>query len=1108
MAKKENSGLKAGFTKDDTAQRKADTQRKAETQRQAEEKAALELARKQAEEAEQENQVVEAAEHSDEAGPTITMQGVSGKKITSTVKVVKVRKAANVQSEDAAETESPASSDATSDNRTDTVKAAPPSEEYVPASVNTAAASDAVVSEQAPAKVEVAPEVTEATSDKTKPLTAETAEKTAVSDVPVKTVKPAAPKKTAAKTAPAKAADKPKPKAETKAEDKKEESTPTIATPNTTVTLPSTTPQPRKIKSGSAVQAERAATAAEPKKLGNRRDELPKTGRPAPRSQGQAPGQRRPQDQTAAPQAGRREQTSAPRPAAAAADGKPSMTGPNAPNRGQGPTREAKPIGSLNRPITPGKVGNIFDKSTKSDKVDSSLAATAKAFAQRKERQAAQVNDDRTQRRGPGGPGGAPGGRPQRSGPPGQGGYRPQSEGFGDKDKDDDQKPQFRRKAPRKTTGDEFAPAVTPNRPGFAQRDAKDKSKKERDNRGGDRSRRGGFNDRSGFNDFRSPRGSRRHGGQNNNAPRQPVAVLTHVSLPEALTVKELAEALKKTSADVIKTLMGMGVLATLNQVVDYETATLIANEFKIETDLLIEETEEDILFDDSEDNPEDLVSRPPVVAVMGHVDHGKTSLLDYIRSAHVTTGEAGGITQHIGAYQVRLDDRKITFLDTPGHEAFTTMRARGAQATDIAILVVAADDGVMPQTVEAINHARAANTEIVVAINKIDKPGANIDKVKQELAQHNLITEDWGGTTTMVPVSAKTGEGIDTLLEMVLLTADILELKANPNRQAKGIVIEAKLDKNRGPLATMLVQRGSLSVGDTIVTGAIVGNIRAMADANQKSLKKAGPSVPVEIMGLPEVPEAGDIFYVVKDDRVARQLAEKRRDKMREDTMSPSSRMSLDNLYTKMAAGDVKELNLIVKADVQGSVEAVRQSLEKLNNEEVKVNIIHGAVGAVNETDIRLAEVSNAIIIAFNVRPPANVAEQAKSSGVDIRTYSVIYTAIDDIQAAMKGMLAPVYKEVVLGHAEVRETFKVSAIGTIAGGYVTDGKMVRNAKIRLLRDNVVIHEGQLASLRRFKDDVREVASGYECGFSIERFNDLKIGDVIEAFEMQEIERK
>ncbi len=1029
MAKKENSGLKAGFTKDEAVVRKADVKREAE------DKAALEQAKQEAAEAQKANQVEEAAEEqADDQGPTITMQGVSGKKITSTVKVVKVRKAADVQADDAAESDVPAST--------------------------TAPGEAEQKSEDAPKKTE------EVKAEPAAPVRADAPEPkdVAKTDEPV-----AAPvKKQVAATETPKSEKKAKPKAEPKparkAEDKKEESASTIATPNVTPTLPSTTPQPRKIKSGSAVQAEQKTERPEPKKVGRREEPAKQQRSAAPRA---SQGQRRSPEALAA-------------------------TGPNAPNRGQGPTREARPIGSLNRPITPGKVGNIFDKSTKSDKVDSSLAATAKAFAQRKERQA-QANEERSQRRG------APGARPQRGGAPGQGGgYRPQNEGYGDKDKDDDQKPQFRRKAPRRTApAGDFPVPQTGNRGGFAQRDAKDRSKKERDR---DRSRRN-FQDR-GFGDFRNS-----HRRNQSSAPRQPVAVLTNVMLPEALTVKELAEALKKTAADVIKTLMGMGVLATMNQVVDFDTAALIAGEYGIEADLLIEETEEDILFDDSEDDPADLVTRPPVVAVMGHVDHGKTSLLDYIRSAHVTTGEAGGITQHIGAYQVELDDRKITFLDTPGHEAFTTMRARGAQATDIAILVVAADDGVMPQTIEAINHARAANTEIIVAINKIDKPAANIDRVKQELSQHNLITEDWGGTTVMVPVSAKTGEGIDTLLEMVLLTADILDLKANPNRQAKGIVIEAKLDRNRGPLATMLVQRGTLAIGDTIVTGAIVGNIRAMIDANQHQRDTAGPSLPVEIMGLPEVPEAGEIFYVVKDDRVARQLAEKRRDKIREEQMSPSSRMSLDNLYSKMAAGEVKELNLIIKADVQGSVEAVRQSLEKLNTDEVKVNIIHGAVGAVNETDIRLAEVSNAIIIAFNVRPPANVAEQAKTSGVDIRTYSVIYTAIDDIEAAMKGMLAPEYKEVVLGHAEIRETFKVSSIGTIAGAYVTDGKIIRNAQIRLLRDNVVIHEGQLASLRRFKDDVREVASGYECGFSIERYNDLKVGDVIEAFEMQEVER-
>ena len=584
-------------------------------------------------------------------------------------------------------------------------------------------------------------------------------------------------------------------------------------------------------------------------------------------------------------------------------------------------------------------------------------------------------------------------------------------------------------------------------------------------------------------------------------------AVLTHVKLPNVLTVKEFAEAIKKTAAEVIKKLMKAGMMATVNQEIDFDTATIIAEEFGITTEKLVEVTEEDILFDDSEDDEGDLKPRPPVVVVMGHVDHGKTSILDRIRSASVASGEAGGITQHIGAYTVRAKNRQITFLDTPGHEAFTTMRARGAQVTDIAILVVAADDGVMPQTIEAINHARAANTQIVVAINKIDKEGANIESVKRELSTHDLIPEEWGGSTVMVPVSAKTGAGIDDLLEMVLLTADILDLKANPDKQAKGTVIEAKLDKNRGPVATVLVQRGTLRNGDTLVTGSIIGHVRAMSDDKGNMVKKAGPSIPVEVLGLPEVPEAGELFYAVTDDKVARTLADRRRVVQREQQLRSSSRMSLDTLYSQMAAGEVKDLNLIIKADVQGSTEAVRQSLDKLTSTEVRVNIIHAAVGAITESDIVLAEVSNAIVIGFNVRPATNVADMAAAAGVDVRMYRVIYNAIEDIEAAMKGMLTPKFKEAILGHAQVRQVFRVSGVGSIGGCYVTDGRIVRSSSIRVVRDGIVIHEGKIASLRRFKDDAREVAAGFECGIGVERFNDIKENDIIEAFEMQEIER-
>jgi translation initiation factor IF-2 len=584
-------------------------------------------------------------------------------------------------------------------------------------------------------------------------------------------------------------------------------------------------------------------------------------------------------------------------------------------------------------------------------------------------------------------------------------------------------------------------------------------------------------------------------------------AVLTHVKLPPVLTVKEFSEAIKKTSADVIKRLIKLGLMATLNQEIDFDTAALIAGEFGITAEKLVLLTEEDILFDDTEDDEAVLVDRPPVVVVMGHVDHGKTSILDRIRSSSVASGEAGGITQHIGAYTVKAKNRQITFLDTPGHAAFTTMRARGAQVTDIAILVVAADDGVMPQTLEAINHARAADTQIVVAINKIDLPGANIDRVKQELSTHELVPEEWGGSTVMVPVSAKTGEGLDDLLEMVLLTADLMDLRTNPNKQAKGTVIEAKLDKNRGPVATVLVQRGTLSIGDTLVTGSIFGHIRAMVDDKGNSVRKAGPSIPVEVLGLPEVPEAGELFYAVTDEKVARALAERRRVVQREQQLRSSSRMSLDTLFSQMAAGEVKDLNIIVKADVQGSVEAVRQSLAKLTTAEVRVNVIHGAVGAITESDIRLAEVSNAIVIGFNVRPAVNVADMAKEIGVDIRMYRIIYNAIEDIEAAMKGMLSPKFREGVLGHAQVRQVFRVSGIGSIGGCFVTDGRIVRSSEIRVVRDGIVIHEGKIASLKRFKDDAREVAAGFECGIGIERFNDIKENDVIEAYEMQVIER-
>ncbi|WP_244648229.1 translation initiation factor IF-2 [Ruminiclostridium herbifermentans] len=587
-----------------------------------------------------------------------------------------------------------------------------------------------------------------------------------------------------------------------------------------------------------------------------------------------------------------------------------------------------------------------------------------------------------------------------------------------------------------------------------------------------------------------------------------PKAVLTSITIPETLTVKELAEALKKTSTEIIKKLMSFGVMATVNNDVDFDTATIIAEEYGVKTEKAVQISEEDILFDDIEEEDESkLVPRPPVVVVMGHVDHGKTSLLDAIRSTHVIDSEAGGITQHIGAYMVKAKDRRITFLDTPGHEAFTAMRARGAQVTDIAILVVAADDGVMPQTIEAINHAKAANVSIIVAINKIDKPGANPDRVKQELTEHGIVAEEWGGDAIMVPVSAKKRENIDQLLEMVLLVADMLELKANPDRQAKGTIIEAKLDKERGPVATMLVQRGTLKAGDSIIAGSAFGRIKAMTNDKGTAIKSAGPSMPVEVLGMNEVPDAGEIFYAVTDEKVAKHLVEKRKYKQKEQQYKKSAKVSLEELYNQIKEGKVKDLNLVIKADVQGSLEAVKSSLMKLSNDEVRVNVVHYAVGAITESDVTLAQVSNAIIIGFNVRPGINVTEAAKAAEVDIRLYSIIYKAIEDVQSAMNGLLEPTYKEVVLGHIEIRQVFKVSNVGTIGGAYVTDGKVQRNSEVRVVRDGIVIYEGKLGSLKRFKDDVKEVTQGYECGVSIEKFNDIKEGDVIEAFIMEEVKR-
>lgn len=585
-------------------------------------------------------------------------------------------------------------------------------------------------------------------------------------------------------------------------------------------------------------------------------------------------------------------------------------------------------------------------------------------------------------------------------------------------------------------------------------------------------------------------------------AKKQQLTVL----IPDEISVTELASRLKVTAAEVVKRLMLLGVMANVNMTLDYDTAYLVADELgaKVEKEVVV--TIEEKLFDEKEDNAEDLVTRSPVVVVMGHVDHGKTSILDAIRHTHVTTGEAGGITQHIGAYRVNIDGKYITFLDTPGHAAFTAMRARGAMATDIAILVVAADDGIMPQTVEAINHAKAAGIEIIVAINKMDKHTANPDNIKQELTKYDLVPEEWGGDVICVPVSALTKAGIDDLLENILLVAEMKDLKANPNRRAKGVVIESKLDKGRGPVATVLVQNGTLNSGDIVIAGTSVGRVRAMTDENGRKLAKAGPSVPVEIIGLSEVPEAGDEFAAVEDERMARELAEQRRNKIKEESFKANSKANLDDLFAQIADG-VKELNIIIKADVGGSAEAVKSSLVKLSNDEVKVKVIHSAVGGITESDVMLADASNAIIIGFNVRPDKSAIDSAAEKGVDIRTYRIIYECIDEVSAAMKGMLAPKFKEVIVGHAEVRQTIHVPNVGTIAGSYIQDGKVTRNSLIRVVRDSVVIFEDKISSLKRFKDDAREVLQGFECGIGLEKFNDIKVGDILEAYEMQEIER-
>ena len=715
-------------------------------------------------------------------------------------------------------------------------------------------------------------------------------------------------------------------------------------------------------------------------------------------------------------------------------------------------------------------------------------------------------NRDNRQRRNPNGP---RNGQDQRQGRPGDGrrdgGFQNRGDRRDNRDNRDNRdgremRDGGRRDDRRKSSPSIPAPAIAEQKP--SRNKPKDAHKKKEYNRNEE-------------NEDRLQKGKK---GKNNNAqpkmvkpqPKKEVVEeqIKQITIPEVLTIQELADAMKIQPSVIVKKLFMQGKIVTVNQEIDYETAEEIALEF----DVLCEKEEvvdviEELLKEDEEDEKK-MKKRPPVVCVMGHVDHGKTSLLDKIRDTHVIAGEAGGITQHIGASVVEINGEKITFLDTPGHEAFTAMRMRGANSTDIAILVVAADDGVMPQTVEAINHAKAAGIEIVVAINKIDKPSANIDRVKQELTEYELIPEDWGGSTICVPVSAHTGEGIKELLEMVLLTAEVIELKANPNRRARGLVIEAELDKGKGPVATVLVQKGTLRVGDPIAAGSAYGKVRAMMDDQGRRVKEAGPSMPVEILGLNDVPNAGEVFVGCKNDKDARSFAEtfisQNKIKKLEET---KSKMSLDDLFNQIQEGNLKELGIVVKADVQGSVEAIKQSLVKLSNEEVVVKIIHGGVGAINESDVTLAAASNAIIIGFNVRPDATAKETAEREGVDVRLYRVIYNAIEDVESAMKGMLEPVFEEKVLGHAEVRQTFKASGVGTIAGSYVLDGTFERDCQARIVRDGVVIYDGKLASLKRFKDDVKEVKAGYECGFVFERFNDVKEGDQVEAFKMVEVPR-
>ena len=652
--------------------------------------------------------------------------------------------------------------------------------------------------------------------------------------------------------------------------------------------------------------------------------------------------------------------------------------------------------------------------------------------------------------------------------------------------------------------------AVTVNADRFDDRVDNLVSEREQNYSGG-KQRIGGKGAKQKGKDKKTPMGNKRRNEEQEKMRRLRLEIIKRtpltVKIPDEITVGELAMRMKKTATEVIKVLIKNGVMASINQTIDFDTAEFVATELGCKVEKEVTVTIEERLIDDHKDSEDELLPRSPVVVVMGHVDHGKTSLLDAVRKTNVVSGEAGGITQHIGAYTVQIDGHPITFLDTPGHAAFTSMRARGAMCTDIAILVVAADDGIMPQTIEAINHAKAAKIPIIVAVNKMDKPGANPDRILTQLTEHELVPAEWGGETEVCRISAKTGEGISELLETVIMTAELQELKANPNRAAKGTVIEARLDKNRGPIATLLVQNGTLHKGDLIIAGTAVGRVRVMTDDKGRTIAEAWPSIPVEITGLAETPTPGDEFDAVADERMARQLVEQRKQAEKDALAKQASKVTLDNLFAKMQEGEMKELNLIVKADVQGSAEAVKASLEKISNEEVRVRVIHAAVGAINESDILLASTANAIVVGFNVRPDAAAAASAQRSNVDLRMYRVIYDAIDEIEAAMKGMLAPKFREAIIGHAEVRQTYKVSAIGTIAGCYVKDGKITRDAQVRVLRDNIVIFEGNIGSLQRFKDSVKEVAANYECGISIEKYNDIKEGDIFECFVMEEIPR-